>query len=242
MKRKNKNVWLITAVFGSIAIASTGFAAWIITGGDQKSVGTNVVVETADDQRLKLNVAFLDDQGGSIASLEEEDQKKYMQYVLGDTSSTTGFGEHGHWLEDTTKEDLTVKLEVTCENYVPGTSEVVWTIGLYEGKDLVDCSQYISFPAGEEITMQQVGETSTYKGTIDVTIGWGTLFGKTESQEGKNPGIYFSNYDPSEDNINGEDSFVDNGAYAEATMNNMYNFFNGKKFTIKITANTEKSN
>ena len=63
MKRKNKNVWLITAVFGSLAIASTGFAAWIITGDDSTEATGNVVVETAEDQRLTLSAEFLTDEG-----------------------------------------------------------------------------------------------------------------------------------------------------------------------------------
>ena len=46
---------LITALFGSLAIASTGFAAWIITGDDSTSATGNVVVETAEDiiERVK---------------------------------------------------------------------------------------------------------------------------------------------------------------------------------------------
>ena len=240
MKRKNNNVWIVSAVFGSLAIASTGFAAWIITGGDQKSVDTNVVVETAEDQRLKLTVEFLTDEEKTFteANLVGDAQNPYKQFVLGDTNASDGFGTYGHWLQDTTKEDMTVKLKVTCENYVPGTSEVLWDIKLLNGSDVVDCSQYIALPAGDEITMTQEGTSKKYSAVLDVTIGWGTLFGSPAN----NPGLYFSNYDPSKDDINGTDQYEDNGAYAEATMNNMYDFFNGKKFTITITANAEKSN
>ena len=67
MKRKNKNVLLITALFGSLAIASTGFAAWIITGDNSTSATGNVVVETAEDQRLTVIAEFLTDDDKTFA-------------------------------------------------------------------------------------------------------------------------------------------------------------------------------
>lgn len=240
MKRKNKNVWLITAVFGSLAIASTGFAAWIITGDSSASVDANVVVETASDKRLTVTAEFLTDEGKTFteANLTTNDEKKpYQQFILGDVASVSG--PKGHWLDSNSveNEDLTVKVKVTCVNYNASESKVTW----YIDTD-ADYGNYIVLPNSEgeptEITnWTQVGDTNIYTATIDVTISWGSAF--NTGGQNRNPADYFSYFDPAGTDLVGDTEYADNGVFAVETMNAMHGTFNGEKFTIYINADAD---
>lgn len=242
MKRKNKNVWLITAVFGSLAIASTGFAAWIITGDDSTEATGNVVVETAEDQRLTLSAEFLTDEGETYeeANLTTPEQKApFQRFVLGDVSEVSG--SKGHWLDSdsTDLEDLTVKIKVSCTNYDASKSKITWYIDTTAA-----IGDYITLPnsssAPTEITSDkwaQVGDTNVYTATIDVTITWGSAF--NTNGENRNPADYFSYFDPSEDDLVGESGQKDNGAFAVKTMNDMHAAFENKTFTVHINADAD---
>ena len=56
-----KNLVMFTSVFASLAILSTGFAAWVISGGETKeeTIG-QVVVDTVTDNRHKMEVISAD--------------------------------------------------------------------------------------------------------------------------------------------------------------------------------------
>ena len=242
MKRKNKNVWIITAVFGSIAIASTGFAAWIITGDHSTEATGNVVVETAEDQRLTLSAEFLTNEGKTFeeANLTTAEEKApFQRFVLGDVSEVSG--SKGHWLDSnsTDLEDLTVKLKVSCTNYDASKSKITWYIDTTAA-----IGDYITLPnsssAPTEITSDKwtkVGETNVYTATIDVTITWGSAF--NTNGENRNPADYFSYFDPSKDDLVGESGQKDNGAFAVKTMNDMHTAFANKTFTVHINADAD---
>ncbi len=56
-----KNLIMFTSVFASLAVLSTGFAAWVITGGDieETQIGS-VTIQTITDNRHKISVESAD--------------------------------------------------------------------------------------------------------------------------------------------------------------------------------------
>ena len=56
-----KDLVMFTSVFASLAILSTGFAAWVISGGEEqtKEIG-DIVVDTVQDNRHKLTIEEAD--------------------------------------------------------------------------------------------------------------------------------------------------------------------------------------
>lgn len=63
-----KNLVMFTSVFASLAILSTGFAAWVISGGETKeeTIG-DVVIDTVQDNRHKMTITVADGEGTANA-------------------------------------------------------------------------------------------------------------------------------------------------------------------------------
>ena len=60
MKMKRKGIILASAILGSVAVVSTGFAAWVISTPKTTEATGNIQVETVTDDRTSFTVAFAD--------------------------------------------------------------------------------------------------------------------------------------------------------------------------------------
>ena len=54
MRNKRKGILMASAILGSAAIVSTGFAAWVITAPQEHTVEGNIQVDNVRDDRLAI--------------------------------------------------------------------------------------------------------------------------------------------------------------------------------------------
>lgn len=85
-----KNLVMFTSVFASLAILSTGFAAWVISGGEEqtKEIG-DIVVDTVQDNRHKLTIDSADtdtENSGKIIFGRPEKQEKKDAWLKSDSN------------------------------------------------------------------------------------------------------------------------------------------------------------
>lgn len=176
------------AALSAIAIASTGFAAWIISGGDSKDVSGNITVETVDDNRNIIQITQIEGHAytsGSKASIH-----------FGPTNNT-GSPDDKSWLTVGNGKDgkavVTEKLSFTVTTLVTNytaADDTHFEVSLAEkdsGTKYSDAAaaNYVgalpSIGSGITITGEdttdKVNNLDARKYTITVQFSWGTAFG-----------------------------------------------------------------
>ena len=182
-----KNLVMFTSVFASLAILSTGFAAWVISGGDEKTeeIG-DIVVDTVTDNRHTITVEKATGETGKV--------------VFGHPSAT----ETDAWLtydEKNDAEKLDVLLKVTVSNAknaeianIFDTKSCVLTEITKEDTEskyaAANEAGYVgAMPTVQFVTSEQESTTTLdANGVVYVLLHftWGTEFG------GKNPYTYYN--------------------------------------------------
>lgn len=214
---KKKTLAVVLALLMCVSLFTAGFAAWVITGNGQDQATGNIKVEDATDSRLGVTVEFLNEKGTAVSEAVED-----QYFVFGDTNETIS----NHWCTNETKEDLTVKLQITVTNteYLADSGVSVSISAGQAYEDAVTAGYVAALPT---LTVEG-GTNGVY--TVEITLGWGTTFGSV------NPGKYFAGYNVDEDTINNTDSYADNGAYADATLDAMYELLNEVQYTVTVSA------
>lgn len=227
---KRKTLTLVLCLLATFALASIGFASWIISNPDVSTEGTSVgdfQVYEAVDQSVGLEFSFDKNSLGETG------------FIFGkpaDTSSVTS-----PWLtfsNDMAVEDLTVNmtLEVTNPESLAGDLTVYFYVAKGSALETAISNNYIKCVNGDfanqTITVNSV-ETEVYAvkitvsnsdvsdGTHDVTFefAWGDAFKLDEANV--NPYFYYND---------GEYT-----ASAETTLDKLAEL-NGQKFNVLITA------
>lgn len=218
---------MFTSVFASLAILSTGFAAWVISGGDinAKTFG-DITVDTIEDKRHNIS---------SINCVDADENTKGKIIFGHPKNATTG------WLTNTdanTVEKLVTVFKVTVNN---AQSKAVADIFDKE-KCTVTASAKDSTSANytEALNQHYVGELPTVKfvssetetsdatnlgsdGSIFVRLEfkWGSKF--TKDGNVVNPYVYYNAL-----------SVTDYGNEANETLGKIRTLLTGAQFNLKI--------
>lgn len=211
-----KNLVMFTSVFASLAILSTGFAAWVISGGDQKTeeIG-DIVVDIVTDNRHTITVEKATGETGKV--------------VFGHPSTT----QKDAWLtyNDSNVEKLDVLLKVAVSN--AANKEIA---NIFDTKSCTlaekDTDKYGAantagyvgaMPRVQFVTSDKKSTTTLDSdGVVYVLLHftWGTTFG------GNNPYTYYNNQ-----------TFTNKlAAEAKTNLEGLYNL-NGVKFNLTLKTN-----
>lgn len=184
---KRKIITAGIAIFATLAISTTGFAAWILSASASKEQEGGVTVGVVDKTQIEISdLSFTDD------------KKDFLFEPL--ASDNTGRVRAG-----STSENLTVQFTCTI-NYVSAATNITvtfeqpeWieaavTAGYLVAPDLggsntvtIKSSEGITSAASLPTGWTYAENTEQDKGTLTCTLtyAWGAVFG------GQNPGIYY---------------------------------------------------
>ncbi len=189
------------AILSSAAVVSTGFAAWVISGGDSQTATGTITADTVSDTSHTLSAITWDTNGGKISfgAPETSTGGKFLNYsgqvreqlVATGTFTVSNLAEG--WsitgLFDT--EDLSVK-EVTAEGVIVDSSNAKYPSG---DKYVCELPKYITGPANEKQpgVYIETGDNTTEKTHTDngkfklsVVFGWGS------TTDHRNPFTFYS--------------------------------------------------
>ena len=232
---KRKNILLAASLFGSVAIVSTGFAAWVITGNATDTAQGSVIVDTVDDQRYSFS-----------ASVAEDEKIQFG------APSGTYENPSGAWLtsNNAVVDDLTAVVNIT--NFKQGGE----TTSITQDNLAATLSIKDSENSGNSVTLTNllntlveqnylsysfvIASTGTGTGTVTLSFQWGTALGGESRQ---NPLVYFNStyatYDTKLTNTvtvvgTNLDTSKTAADYAFALLSELEKF-NGKTFVITLT-------
>ncbi len=179
---KRKVILFGVILFVSIALISTGFAAWIMSTNARGEQGGNVTVGQVTDSQLKIENLAIDKNVFAFEPLETD---------------TTGRVRY----DETNKESLTIKVTGTVQptEYL---GELKISLEVPEGVKKAAELGYIVLPEAATtgyVVTDVNKETGSYAIQYDITFKWGSKFG------GQNPGEY---YDTNEEGLKVSDADV----------------------------------
>ena len=191
MRNKRKGILMASAILGSAAIVSTGFAAWVITTPTTASVQGNIEVDTVTDNRINMT-----------ASWETPNTGDAWTVKFGATNQSNASA----WLtnnDDSKVESITNKLNISLswktekDDEINGTIKVdfkvgtiadgVFTQGVNPDSTLITLP---SFSAEYEVSDGVVED-------IPVNFGWGSYFADINGAA-QNPYDYFNTKMPND--------------------------------------------
>lgn len=202
---KRKRVLMGLALFMSIALVSTGFAAWVISSSVEKNGDGNVSAGTVSDKSLELVINNAEDLGTIKFEPKKEDNSGRVRYEGNDSDnyeslSVTVTGQitkNPEYLGD-----LTIQLVELNE-----TGDAALDLADSKlAKAAAANKNYISLPECFYNPIKLNAQGSTFYNTTDntfsykITFGWGSAFG------GVNPGYYYDGLDGEGNEYNQDDT------------------------------------
>ncbi len=171
---KRRKIILGVSLFSSVALVSTGFAAWVLASQAEAEKTGNITVGTVSDSSIKIsNVQF----EGNIDYFRFEPKE----------DDTTGRVRRG---KDGSYENLSVTVtgEISPKTYVTGATIQLTvpegiTTAASETKNYIALPSCVETPKNLDITSNVVEDTIHFEYTI--TFEWGSAF------ENTNPGLYY---------------------------------------------------
>lgn len=214
---KRKTMTLVLCLLAALALVSVGFASWVISAGDSKKADGNITVDTVEDKRLKIDVAWVD--GSTI---------KYGAPTNKELEGTTITNP---WLTNDSddKSVLTVSLKVTLSYknattaYANGGATVSATIKEADDSSAYKTAKEAGYVGDMPTAVCDEQEDGTW--LVKFTFTWGSKFGN------KNPYIYYND---------GTKTAASDGDAALAALQEVYKV-NNAKFKVTVTA-TPKAN
>ena len=170
---KRRKIILGVSLFSSVALVSTGFAAWVLASQAEAEKTGNITVGTVSDSSIKIsNVQFKDGLDSFIFEPKEED--------------TTGRVRNDR--ENFENLSVTVTGEISPKTYVTGATIQLTvpegiTTAASETKNYIVLPSCVETPKNLDITSNVVEDTIHFEYTI--TFEWGSAF------ENTNPGLYY---------------------------------------------------
>lgn len=214
---KRKIILFGVIVFMSIALISTGFAAWVMSQEKKESLKGNVTVGAVTEGNIKITL----------------DELKVKDFKFEPTKDDIS----GRVRNDGTNfESLKVTVTGTIEN-TQFLKEATIKMNVEEAVEQAATAGYIVLPTCVEkeqtLTLTDAGE-NTKKFSYDVEFTWGEKFGN------ENPGLYYDSakFNPTEEDLNGYSGTQEEKitAYIKSVLEAFHELMDSATYEIVVTA------
>lgn len=214
---KRKIILFGVIVFMSIALISTGFAAWVMSQEKKQSKSGNVTVGAVTE--------------GNIVVILDELTVKDFKFEPKE-SDTTGRVRN----DNTNFESLTVTVTGTIKN-TQFLKEATIKMNVKDAVKQAETAGYIILPecANSEVvlTLTESG-TNEKKFSYDITFKWGSKF------EGENPGEYYDSaaFNPSEGELSSFEGTQEEKitAYIKSVLDAFHALMDTSTYEVVVTA------
>lgn len=214
---KRKIILFGVIVFMSIALISTGFAAWVMSQEKKQSTSGNVTVGAVTEGNIEVILDPL-----TVKDFKFEPKE----------SDTTGRVRN----DKTNFESLTVTVTGTIKN-TQFLKEATIKMNVKDAVKQAETAGYIILPecANSEVvlTLTESG-TNEKKFSYDITFKWGSKFGNV------NPGEYYDSaaFKPSEEELNGFEGTQEEKitAYIKSVLNAFHTLMDTSTYEVVVTA------
>ena len=214
---KRKIILFGVIVFMSIALISTGFAAWVMSQEKKQSKSGNVTVGAVTE--------------GNIEVILDELTVKDFKFEPKE-SDTTGRVRN----DNTNFESLTVTVTGTIKN-TQFLKEATIKMNVKDAVKQAETAGYIILPecANSEVvlTLTESG-TNEKKFSYDITFKWGSKFG------GENPGEYYDSaaFNPSEGELSSFEGTQEKKitAYIKSVLDAFHALMDTSTYEVVVTA------
>lgn len=215
---KRKIILFGVIVFMSIALISTGFAAWVMSQEKKKSTSGNVTVGAVTEGNIEVILDPL-----TVKDFKFEPKE----------SDTTGRVRN----DGTNFESLTVTVTGTIKN-TQFLKEATIKMNVQNQVNQAVTDGYIVLPecAGKEVvlTLTDGGSKTEKKFTYDITIEWGSKFGNV------NPGEYYDSdaFSPTEEELKGFSGTQEEKitAYIKSVLDAFHKLLDTATYEVVVTA------
>lgn len=217
---KRKIILFGVIVFMSIALISTGFAAWVMSQEKKQSTSGNVSVGAVTEGNIEVIIDPL-----TVKDFKFEPKE----------SDTTGRVRN----DGTNFESLTVTVTGTIKNtQFLDVNNTTIKMNVKDAVKQAETAGYIVLPecAGKEVvlTLTDGGSETEKKFTYNITIEWGTKFG------GKNPGEYYDSdaFSPTEEELKGFSGTQEEKitAYIKSVLDAFHELLDTATYEVVVTA------
>lgn len=214
---KRKIILFGVIVFMSIALISTGFAAWVMSQEKKQSTSGNVTVGAVTEGNIEVILDPL-----TVKDFKFEPKE----------SDTTGRVHN----DGTNFESLTVTVTGTIKN-TQFLKEATIKMNVKDAVKQAETAGYIILPecANSEVvlTLTESG-TNEKKFSYNITFKWGSKFG------GENPGEYYDSaaFNPSEEELNGFEGTQEEKitAYIKSVLDAFHKLMDTSTYEVVVTA------
>lgn len=214
---KRKIILFGVIVFMSIALISTGFAAWVMSQEKKQSTSGNVTVGAVTEGNIEVILDPL-----IVKDFKFEPKE----------SDTTGRVRN----DGTNFESLTVTVTGTIKN-TQFLKEATIKMNVKDAVKQAETAGYIILPecANSEVVLTLTGSgTNEKKFSYNITFKWGSKFG------GENPGEYYDSaaFNPSEEELNGFEGTQEEKitAYIKSVLNAFHELLDTATYEVVVTA------
>lgn len=214
---KRKIILFGVIVFMSIALISTGFAAWVMSQEKKQSTSGNVTVGAVTEGNIEVILDELTVKDFKFEPKEGDDTGRVR-------SDRTNF------------ESLTVTVTGTIKN-TQFLKEATIKMNVKDAVKQAETAGYIILPecANSEVvlTLTESG-TNEKKFSYEITFKWGSKFGNV------NPGEYYDSaaFNPSEEELNGFEGTQEEKitAYIKSVLNAFHELLDTATYEVVVTA------
>lgn len=214
---KRKIILFGVIVFMSIALISTGFAAWVMSQEKKKSTSGNVTVGAVTEGNIEVILDPL-----TVKDFKFEPKE----------SDTTGRVRN----DGTNFESLTVTVTGTIKN-TQFLKEATIKMNVKDAVKQAETAGYIILPecANSEVvlTLTESG-TNEKKFSYNITFKWGSKFG------GENPGEYYDSaaFNPSEEELSRFEGTQEEKitAYIKSVLDAFHTLMDTSTYEVVVTA------
>lgn len=214
---KRKIILFGVIVFMSIALISTGFAAWVMSQEKKQSTSGNVTVGAVTEGNIEVILDPL-----TVKDFKFEPKE----------SDTTGRVRN----DNTNFESLTVTVTGTIKN-TQFLKEATIKMNVKDAVKQAETAGYIILPecANSEVvlTLTESG-TNEKKFSYDITFKWGSKFG------GENPGEYYDSaaFNPSEGELSSFEGTQEEKitAYIKSVLDAFHALMDTSTYEVVVTA------
>lgn len=214
---KRKIILFGVIVFMSIALISTGFAAWVMSQEKKQSTSGNVTVGAVTE--------------GNIEVILDELTVKDFKFEPKESDTTGRVRNDG-----TNFESLTVTVTGTIKN-TQFLKEATIKMNVKDAVKQAETAGYIILPecANSEVvlTLTESG-TNEKKFSYNITFKWGSKFG------GENPGEYYDSaaFNPSEEELSSFEGTQEEKitAYIKSVLDAFHTLMDTSTYEVVVTA------
>lgn len=215
---KRKIILFGVIVFMSIALISTGFAAWVMSQEKKQSTSGNVTVGAVTEGNIEVILDPL-----TVKDFKFEPKE----------SDTTGRVRN----DKTNFESLTVTVTGTIKN-TQFLKEATIKMNVKDAVKQAETDGYIILPecANSEVVLKTLTESGTNekKFSYDITFKWGSKFG------GENPGEYYDSaaFNPSEGELSSFEGTQEEKitAYIKSVLDAFHALMDTSTYEVVVTA------